>query len=502
MDALRAGITKALSGVGLQNAEQIKEDESLFAYGLDSLQTLRLSRAFQSSLNNGTSSSALKTMIYNNSTIDKIAQALTKVKNGEEMQTHRSDVTETELKRILNECLYSLENVGTSSSDTLTPSQATHVLLTGSTGGLGSYILNVLLANPNITVTCLNRAGSDGAKQKRINAQKGLNIDLSRVSFEQVDLSKTFFGLPEDTYRSLSERATHIIHNAWSVNFNLPVTAFEDQIWGCRNLVAFSMESVYRPHIQFISSVGAANRWSDKIEEFVPEKVLENMSFSEGMGYAQSKQVSEMLLDHVSQNYHVPSTICRVGQITGPVQLQKGRWNDAEWFPSLIKTSIYLGKLPASLGSMGRMDWIPVDILAKAVVEILLGNRVKTGRDSPMASDKRKSQFVHLLNPHEADWQDILPHVQSSLDKELQVVAYEEWLSDLQASAEQKHTESNPAVKLIDFFEDNRHALKPKFSTINSQEMSETLSSLRPVNGQWMKLWMKQWGLTGVRERP
>lgn len=493
MDALRAGIANALSGVGVRNAEQIKEDESLFAHGLDSLQTLRLSKVFQSSLNNGTSSSALKTMIYNNPTIDKIAQMLTKLKNGQTMQIQQLDDAENEMKRILNECLDSLKTVSASASKAALSSQATHVLLTGSTGGLGSYILDVLLADPNITITCLNRAGSDSEKQKRINTEKGLNVDFSRVTFEQVDLNKAFFGLSEDRFKSLSERATHIIHNAWSVNFNLPVTAFEDQIWGCRNLVAFSMESARRPHIQFISSVGAANRWSDKIEEFVPEKVLENMTFSEGMGYAQSKQVSEMLLDHASQNYHVPSTICRVGQITGPVQLQKGRWNDAEWFPSLIKTSICLGKLPASLGSMGRMDWIPVDILAKAVVEVLLGGGVKTGRDSPMAPDERKAQFVHLLNPHEADWQDILPHVQSSLGKEMEIVAYEEWLSDLQVSAEQNHTEANPAVKLIDFFEENRYALKPKFSTINAQEMSETLSSLGPVNGRWMELWMKQW---------
>ncbi|KAH0280592.1 acetyl-CoA synthetase-like protein, partial [Aureobasidium melanogenum] len=496
MNALCVGIAKTLSAVGLRNAEQIKQHESLFTHGLDSLQTLRLSKAFQSSLNNGTSSSALKTMIYNNPTIDKIAQALTKYKNGEGVQNQSSKHAEAEMKRILNECLDSLESVDTSSSGTPAPSQATHVLLTGSTGGLGSYVLDVLVKDPNITVTCLNRAGSDCEKQKMINAEKGLNIDFTRVEFEQVDLNKPCFGLSEDAYRSLSERATHVIHNAWSVNFNLPVTAFEDQIWGCRNLIAFSMECAHQPQIQFISSVGAANRWSDQTEEPVPEKMLEDLSFSEGMGYAQSKQVSEMLFDSASKKHHVPSTICRVGQITGPVKHQQGRWNDAEWFPSLIKTSMYLSKLPASLGSMGRMDWIPVDILAKAVVEILLENPDRTGRDTPMVSGERKAQFVHLVNPHEANWEDILPYVQSSLDKQLQVVAYEEWLSDLQASADGEHTEANPAVKLLDFFEENRHGLKPKFSTINAQEMSETLASLEPINGQWMELWMKQWGLS------
>lgn len=496
-DSLRASLVRALSEVGLRNAEQLRYDESLFSCGLDSLQTLRLSKAIQSSLDNGTSSSALKTMIYNNATVDNIAQALTKLKNGEGVAGEDSETATTEMSRILNDCQASLENVESVSPRSPASSQPMHILLTGSTGGLGSYVLDVLTANPNVTVTCFNRSGSNAARQEKINAEKGLDVDFSRVEFLEVDLTQDRFGLPDETYKNLGERATHIIHNAWSVNFNLPITAFEDQIWGCRNLIEFSMRSMHRPHIQFISSVGAANSWSDKSEEYVPEEVLTDLSVSESMGYAQSKQVSELLLDYASQKFQVPSTICRVGQITGPVQLQQGRWNDTEWFPSLIKTSMYLGKLPSSLGSMGRMDWIPVDILAKVVFEILLEN---SSRKTCGSSEEVKAQFVHLLNPHEADWQDIIPHVQRSLNKELQVVPYEEWLSDLQSSAERSHDEANPAVRLIDFFEQNRHDLKPRFSTRNAQRMSQALASLQPVNGDWMQLWMKQWGSSGVKK--
>ena len=500
LDSLRVSLVRTLSEVGLRNAEQLRYDESLFAYGLDSLQTLRLSKAIQSSLDNGTSSSALKTMIYSNTTIDKIVQALTRLKNGEAVHGEDSESAMAEMKRILYDCQNSFETVDTVCTRPSGPPQATHVLLTGSTGGLGSYMLNVLIGTPNVTVTCLNRTGSNVAKQEKINAEKGLDIDFSRVEFLEVDLTKACFGLPDETYKTLSERATHVIHNAWSVNFNLPITAFEDQIWGCRNLIEFSMRSAQRPRIQFISSVGAANSWSDKSEESVPERVLTDLSVSESMGYAQSKQVSELLLDHASRKHGVPSTICRVGQITGPVHIQQGRWNTTEWFPSLIKTSMYLGKLPSSLGSMGRMDWIPVDVLAKVASEILLASSARTDQSSTVASDGEQAQFVHLLNPHEANWQDIIPHVQRSLDEKLKVVPYEEWLSDLQNSAERNHDEANPAVKLVDFFEQNRHDLKPKFSTTNAQRMSQTLRSLQPVNGEWMHLWMEQWGSSGARK--
>jgi aryl carrier-like protein len=180
-DSLRTSLVRALHEAGLRNAEQLRYDESLFAYGLDSLQTLRLSKALQSSLDNGTSSSALKTMIYNNTTIDEIAQTLTKLRNGEAISEEDPDTTITEMERILEDCQASIETVDSVYARPSASPQAMHVLLRGSTGGLDSYVLDKLLANPSTTVTCLNRAGSSVERQKRINAEKSLNVDFSRV---------------------------------------------------------------------------------------------------------------------------------------------------------------------------------------------------------------------------------------------------------------------------------------------------------------------------------
>lgn len=128
----------------------------------------------------------------------------------------------------------------------------------------------------------------------------------------------------------------------------------------------------------------------------------------------------------------------------------------------------------------------------------------KNGRedDSPVpqdAGEAKSARFTHLLNPQQADWQHIIPHIQAVLSKSLEIVSYEEWLGELQNSAEQEHDEGNPAVKLIDFFEENGKELKPKFSTAKAQELSKTLATLGPVNGEWIELWMKQWGLDSSR---
>jgi len=90
--------------------------DSLSAYGLDSLQTLRLSKAIQSSLYNGTRNSALETIIYSNTTVDKIAQALTNLRNGEAVPGEDSESAMAEMKRILYDYQNSLETVNTVSA--------------------------------------------------------------------------------------------------------------------------------------------------------------------------------------------------------------------------------------------------------------------------------------------------------------------------------------------------------------------------------------------------
>lgn len=58
---------------------------------------------------------------------------------------------------------------------------------------------------------------------------RGLAADLSpdRMSFLQSDLSQEYLGLEIQIYRSLLYDVTHIIYNAWDVNFNFPLALSE-----------------------------------------------------------------------------------------------------------------------------------------------------------------------------------------------------------------------------------------------------------------------------------
>lgn len=93
-------------------------------------------------------------------------------------------------------------------------SKDTQVVLTGSTGSLGSYLLNHLLDCPDIkNIYCLNRSLDGHGKQLQAMQERKLceQWDKNRVIFFHADLSKPDFGLSADFYQVLSENVTHFI---------------------------------------------------------------------------------------------------------------------------------------------------------------------------------------------------------------------------------------------------------------------------------------------------
>jgi len=99
------------------------------------------------------------------------------------------------------------------------------ILLTGTTGFLGAYLLRDLLAHTAAQVVCLVRAESPAAARSRIeeNLQRyGLAPTAAqwrRVEALPGDLTKKGLGLPEKTYAELASRVDAVMHSAAAVNF-------------------------------------------------------------------------------------------------------------------------------------------------------------------------------------------------------------------------------------------------------------------------------------------
>lgn len=370
-------------------------------------------------------------------------------------------------------------------------------MLTGSTGSLGSYILDTLATNKKVSkVYCLNRGPGSFERQQKSQAAKGLApLAKDKVVCLDADLSKSRFGLSADEYKSLLHDTTDIIHNAWQVDFNLSVESFTSQSAGVRRLVDFSVHARFGPGIFFVSSISAVGNWfatkpasgeNGTQPQQVPAQIFHDWSVSESTGYGQSKLLAENILDAAASQASVPAVICRVGQVAGPTT-GEGIWPKQEWLPSLIASSKHLGVLPDSLGPLETVDWVPVDKLSRVIVELAVDH-------PPRRDGEGGAEVFHAVNPRHSTWASLVPTVAKSLG--VKPLPLREWIMALKES-EGKDVDlaAHPAIKIKDFYEGliggREHIVS--LDTSGSVATSATLAGLQPIQTEMVENWLTQW---------
>lgn len=502
--------------------DDIDNAADLFQLGMDSLQVtdlVRLINGFLAKLGKDYMPITAKT-IYSVRTIQKLELALENSMAKGEPNGIPSVVGEKDRYQKMEEILvkYSLDLPITARPVFPYSKQHFVVLLTGSTGSLGSYLLDSMIRDPDICrVYCLNRGSDAEKRQKESHLNKGLSVEFKNVAFLQSDLAQPYFGLPPSIYASLLQDVTHIVHNAWKVDFNHSIESFiTPYIYSVRQLIDFSSRSAHGALIFFISTIGAVMSWNSNHKGKVPEQIVEDWTVPQEMGYAESKHVAEKLLATAAREARIQSVICRVGQIAGPTTIQ-GMWNKQEWLPSIIASSIHLGLLPASLGPMEIVDWIPVDVLAQIITELMktstnrtptvvsqaTGSAEEVTKHHHIFSDNHHLELplvYHTVNPSKILWSDILPSLQSRFSMSvLDVVPLPSWIDALRRSySDTDNVSQNPALKLLDFLEDlekqSSAGLEPVvLETINTEKQSQTMAALGPISQEWVDNWIRQW---------
>jgi len=488
-------LTRSLSHIishELLQGRSIAPDDNFFDLGFDSLLVTRLLRHVRGGLKQHDATlgtSLTPRTIYQNPSVASLSQALMQLITGQCPSTE-SDNEDATLQSILDSYTSRLADL----------ERTDVIVLTGSTGSLGSYFLDSLIRNRSFAkIICLNRRGGTCEKQREIHRSRGLTEDFSDVQFLEAKLADAKLGLTNEQYSTLTDEVTHVLHGAWEVNFNLPMSSFRPQLDGCYRLVELAHHSAKRAAMTFVSSVGAANHWAYIHDGAVPEQALSDFAVAEPMGYAQSKLLAELLFVDANKRLGIPITVCRVGQIAGPVKSEHGAWNSSEWFPSLMLSAKALGKLPDTLGAMDRIDWLPVDLLGKMLVDTVT-RKQNVGSATEIASASRPTtEFLHFVNPQHIRWRDIVHKLASHTTPRPQVVPYADWLQALKTASEQRADEVStlPAMKLLDFFQDigSDVAKRPTFSTSMTAQACPGLQACGPVSTSWLLLWMKQWGL-------
>ncbi|MCJ1251933.1 hypothetical protein MMC30_009171 [Trapelia coarctata] len=443
----------------------LKDDDDLFEAGMDSLHVLNIVHQINTVMGKHFVEPAT---IYMNPSIFKLTKVLKREASPDlkAPQDRKSKIQEM------------LDNL--SIDLPLAPQVPKVAILTGSSGSLGSHLLKALVKSGDFThIYCLVRT-----------LPPSLPYPPSTASFLLCDFSNPLLGLAYDTYTHLLISTTHILHNAWHVDFNLSLDTFTPHLRGVRHLVDFSARAINAPRIFFVSSVGTVLNAASPVKE----QIYHEPDVAQEMGYAESKHIAERLLSTAGLKSNIKSTICRVGQIAGPVD-DDGIWNKREWLPSIIATSKNMGCIPESLGPMGTIEWIPVDLLAQIILELF---------NSPAPLDpETPTQVFHIVNASPTDWTALLPTIISHLGDTIETVPLPTWMSRLRARADEtKDLEKYPAVKLLGFLEGMAAGEKagrvfPIMETERARKGSETLRGLGAVSGEWMGLWMGQWGFGG-----
>lgn len=384
----------------------------------------------------------------------------------------------------------------------------TVVVLTGATGFLGSYMLHQLRQETGVrAVYCLVRSQSPHEAHDRVSAalakrgMPGLEQPGGKVACLPCDLTDAQrLGLAERDWRRILEDATVVVHAAWTVNFSLRLGSFADQVAGTRNLIGLAMACGAR--FFFLSSTAAVSRAGAPA---IAERASSDASEASPLGYSRSKWVAERVCaaagNHGAGGSDVSADrrrrsvfIIRIGQLCGD---EAGTWNASEAHPLMLATARIAGCLPDLPGE--ALDWMPVELAARAVLEIALPDGNVTPDEHGASQADAGTGVYHVLNPHAVPtWSQMLNWISTAdgLDeasRPFDIVPPEAWLSRLE-DAFKEGDARHPAQALLGLWKSElgtghggggaEARPKPVFEVGLTRRVSATMWGMRPLDRQ------------------
>ncbi|TCD65346.1 putative NRPS-like protein biosynthetic cluster [Steccherinum ochraceum] len=371
------------------------------------------------------------------------------------------------------------------------------VMLTGSTGGLGSHLLANLLEMKEVTkVYTLDRASGVADRQKLAFSERKLPVKLLS-SKKLVTLSANHnasdLGLSKDVLDEIKNTATHIVHNAWKLDFNLSVSSFESNIASTRAIIDICASCKYAVKFIFTSSIASAGAW-DTFKGKVPEEILETINYGGITGYAASKYVTEWILS-IASKQGLSSISLRIGQISGAQKT--GSWNVTDWVPIIVKSSVKLGCIPTLDGDASFML---MDTVVHTVTDIMLTLRKQT-----------PPEIVNVVHPHPVSWNKLFEGINEALTERLEMVPFQEWLSRVEVmsnGATATDMADIPAIKLLSFLRAFAQGDKLRnvpegcrfmaggmadYATTKAESLSPSLHKASPLTKKDAAMWVQYW---------
>ncbi|KAK4200400.1 L-aminoadipate-semialdehyde dehydrogenase large subunit, partial [Triangularia verruculosa] len=481
-------------------------EDSLFDLGVDSLQILQLRRALVSAAqkteglrNVDVTKIFTPEFFYVNHSVREMAAAIRNPSLTPPEQDQLLALAAEEVQELAE------LNAVTVPSQPLADKQPTSwnnavVLLTGSSGSLGSHILADLARRPQVKqIICLIRkekgtnappTPGGGKFERTILRSRGIELEeaeWAKVATLEVDPTSEKLGVAPVVYAGVQARVTHIVHAAWPMNYLMKLRSFQYQFRFLRSLVELGAlgEGQGKVRFLFVSSIAAVARIGlERPGQEILEELVLPAAASCGIGYADGKLCCELILEGAAEVYagQLEISFIRCGQIAG--SRRSGAWNVQEQVPMLLKTAESLGAMP-QFG--GRLSWIPVDDAAKVLVEF-----VSSERELPLV--------LHLENPVRQDWEKVI----QLFGEELGIrdsAPFGQWMERVQGEvAAGKDSELYPVSGLYSFFEHSFRAVacgQVALGTESARRYSDTLRRMGSVDASTIRRYVDYWRKNG-----
>jgi thioester reductase-like protein/amino acid adenylation domain-containing protein len=345
---------------------------------------------------------------FENPTISGLAEVINNIdKSG---ASHPLKVMDLSAEAVLDDDIYPRENY----TDLLI--EHAQILLTGSTGFLGAFLLQELLQQTSANIYCLVRANNIQTGKEKI--RKNLEHYLlwheafnSRIIPILGDLAQPILGLSELQFHQLASEVDVIYHNGALVNLIYPYSALKStNVLGTQEVLRLASQIKLKP-VHYISTLAIFESDAYAGKQDIRED--ESIEHHQGLnyGYAQSKWVAEKLIK-IAQLRGMPVSVYRPGMITG--HSTTGLTNTNDIMSRLLKSFILLKNAP-QINLL--MDMTPVDYVSSAIVYI---------------SKQKESlgKTFHLVNPQPLHLSSLIEEI-NSLGYSIEQIPYQDWQTEI-----------------------------------------------------------------------
>ncbi|MCB0308684.1 MAG: SDR family oxidoreductase [Bdellovibrionales bacterium] len=277
------------------------------------------------------------------------------------------------------------------------------IFITGSTGYIGSYVVEKLLREHKNPLALLVRARNEDEAKKKLWKALQLHMPFdefisfyeSRIKVYLGDLTKHDLGLLGGIKEQLVDDMNSIIHVAASLNRKSDKACFNNNLRGTLHVIKLAMASNKRRKLKRFSEVSTAAVAGVRQDELVLENAMIDWDRSDYDPYARTKKFCEYMAHELLED--IPKTIFRPSIVLGDSRFPQTTQFD------MVRAFVTLSKLPVlPFNKNWRADIVPANFVAKAIVDIHQKDRTlfESYNLSAGSASLTFEQIVEVLSEH------------------------------------------------------------------------------------------------------